>query len=219
MPQAIQVKNLHPRFNTLHRRFGSKSLRPVYGAGLIKKPRVMFVFINPTGKNISANQLWQGLRAPWLGTKQVWKLFYGVGLLSTKSFRATQTLEPNEWTLDFCRALYAGIAKHNAYITNCAKCTQNTAKPISTKALRAYLPLLFKEISIVQPQNIIVFGNQISSLISGFPVSVKDYLGAKHEKLSISGKPYKVFPVYYPVGQGLRNLPKAVKRIKRILGN
>jgi DNA polymerase len=217
MPQVIQVKSLHPGFDTLHKRFGSNSLCPVYGAGCVKKPQAMFVFINPTAKNISAHPKWRGMRAPWLGTKQVWKLFYAISGLSKHEFAKTQTLKPSKWTPKFCTKLYQNIAEHKFYITNLAKCTQNTAKPISTNALRAYLPLLLKEISIIQPKNIIVFGNQISSLILGFPVSVKNYSGAKYEKLSINGKSYKVFPVYYPVGQGMRNLPKAVKRIKKIL--
>ena len=37
--------------------------------------------MNPTGKNIASDKSWKGRKSPWLGTKNIWKLFYKVDLL------------------------------------------------------------------------------------------------------------------------------------------
>jgi hypothetical protein len=64
-----QVTQLHQSIDKLQDRFGAKGLCSIYGAGCIDNPKAMFVFMNPTSKNVSVYQSWQGLRAPWLGTK------------------------------------------------------------------------------------------------------------------------------------------------------
>ena len=85
----MQIEKLHSAFDELQCRFGHPSLQSIYGAGCIKKPKVMFVFMNPTGKNISSRAYWNGLRAPWLGTKTVWQIFFDLGLISEKNFKKT----------------------------------------------------------------------------------------------------------------------------------
>jgi hypothetical protein len=47
----------------------------------------------------------------------------------------------------------------------------------------------------------------------GKNISVSNY--TKNEKEHING--YDIYPTYYPVGQGRRNMPLALERIKRIL--
>lgn len=76
---------------------------------------------------------------------------------------------------------------------------------------------MYQEIITINPQSIISFGNQVSSILLGKSVSVSDYLGAKGESLKIGNKIFKVYPVHYPVGQGRRNMPLAIKRIKKII--
>jgi len=55
-------------------------LNAIYGAGKIENLKVLLVFMNPTAKNISAGKDWKGLKAPWLGTKHVWRLLSTLGL-------------------------------------------------------------------------------------------------------------------------------------------
>lgn len=74
-----------------------------------------------------------------------------------------------------------------------------------------------KEIDIVQPDHIVSFGNQVSSLLLRKNIKVSDYQWQDHEKFEILGKTYKVYPTFYPVGQGMRNIDKAIERIKTIL--
>ena len=54
----------------------------IYNGGCEENPDICFVFMNPTGRNIASIRTWKGRKSPWLGTKNIWKLFYNVNLLS-----------------------------------------------------------------------------------------------------------------------------------------
>jgi len=213
----MQIEQLHSKFDKLQHSFGHQSLRSIYGAGCIEKPKVMLVFMNPTGKNISSQVHWKGLRAPWLGTKTVWQLFHDLWFISDKSFKKTQELKTEEWTADFAEALYLELKKKKVYITNLAKCTQIDARSLKDSIFREYLDLMFREIELVNPDNIITFGNQVSSIILNTQISVSKYFGEKKEILKIGKKDFNIYPVFYPVGQGRRNMPLAVNRICEII--
>ena len=81
-----------------------------------------------------------------------------------------------------------------------------------------YLDLFNEEIDILQPKVIITFGNQVSSIILNKNINVSKYR-KKFELLDINGKKTMVFPVYYPVGQGLRNIDVAKEDIDWIIKN
>lgn len=213
----MQIIELHPEINKLQLEFGASKLEPIYGAGCVNKPDVMFIFMNPTGKNVSAYSTWTGLRAPWLGTKNIWKLLYALKFISGENYKLTQTLRPKEWTENFAEAIYCELAKNKIYITNLAKCTQDDARPLANNIFREYLENTRKEISLIQPRKIVPFGNQVSSVMLGRPISVSKYTGSQSEILKINNSIFKVYPVYYPVGQGQRNMPLAISRMKRIL--
>jgi len=51
--------------------FGSKNLCSIYGGGCNISPKFCFVFINPTARNIATQKSWNGIKTPWLETKQV----------------------------------------------------------------------------------------------------------------------------------------------------
>lgn len=108
--------------------------------------------MNPTGKNIASDKSWKGRKSPWLGTKNIWKLFYKVDLL-------------------------------------------------------------FKEINIIKPKIIITFGNQVSSIILNKKISVSENR-KKCYRIQINKNEYKVYPVYYPVGNGIFNIDKSIEDIK-----
>lgn len=48
---------------------------PNLDAYVINKPDIMFVFMNPTVRNIASNKSWKGIKSPWVGTKNIWDLF------------------------------------------------------------------------------------------------------------------------------------------------
>lgn len=198
------------------KKYGDKKLDSIYGAGCIKKPNIMFVFMNPTGRNVASSKDWHGLKAQWLGTKNVWKLFKEVGLLDKEIYKKIVEFKPDEWDYEFSEKLYNNIKDNKIYITNLGKCTQNDAKPLSNKVFKEYLKLLEEEIDIIKPKIIITFGNQVSSILLNKPISVSKCRKESYTTNFLK-KEYKVYPVYYPVGQGMRNIDLAIKDIKSIM--
>ncbi|MBX4197865.1 hypothetical protein KW782_00855 [Candidatus Parcubacteria bacterium] len=213
----MQVTSLHKDIDILQLMHGDSSLRSIYGAGCIENPKVMFVFMNPTARNISAHVHWKGLRAPWLGTKNVWNIFHELGLVSKDTYERIRNIKSEEWSENFCHSVYSELEKQKVFVTNLAKCTQLDARPLKDTIFRNYLELMLKEIALIKPKHIISFGNQVSSILLSKPISVSTYNGTKAEVLTIDGRNFNVYPTYYPVGQGRRNMPLAIKRIKGIL--
>ena len=98
------------------------------------------------------------------------------------------------------------------------KATQIDARSLPDSIFREYLGIFHQEIETIKPKVIITFGNQVSSILLDKKIKVSEYR-KKFETLNINGKTYKVFPVYYPVGQGMRNISIAKEDIKWILNN
>jgi len=213
----LQLNHLHTHRERLHTHHGDRSLFAVHGAGCTKNPDICFVFINPTGTNVSATKERKGIRAPRLGTKNIWKIFYASGILNKKMFDTLQTMKAKDRTEEFAETLYKEIAAKKIYITNLAKCTQTDARPLKDKIFKDYLQYTLEELATLNPKHIITFGNQVSSLLLGKPIKVSEYTGKNHESLKIKNQTYKIYPTFYPVGQGMRNMPAAIARIKKII--
>lgn len=214
----MKIKDLNKEYDKLQQKYGAKELDSIYNGGCEINPDICFVFMNPTGRNIASLKSWKGRKSPWLGTKNIWKLFYNVGLLSKKTFNEINNKKHNDWDYEFCDYVYSEIEYNKVFITNLGKCTQIDARPLSDKVLNKYLDLLFKEIDIIKPKIIITFGNQVSSLVLNKKISVSENRKISHE-LEINNNKYKVYPVYYPVGNGIFNIDKSIEDIKWILEN
>lgn len=96
--------------------------------------------------------------------KNIWKLFYNIGLLDKKIFEEIQKRKPLEWDELFADLVYSNVEKYKYFITNLGKCTQIDARPLPDSIYQKYLKLLYKEIEIIKPKIIITFGNQVSSI-------------------------------------------------------
>jgi len=179
----------------------------------------MLVFMNPTARNVSTIPSWRGIRAPWLGTKNTWRLFHALGFITRRTLTDIEALKPKNWTPRFARRLYDEVAASGVFVTNLAKCVQVDARPLPDSVFREYLPLMYREILLVRPKYIVTFGNQVSSVLLGKRVSVGGYKKAEHETLRIGARAFSVFPAHYPVGQGQRNMPLAVLRLRNMLRN
>lgn len=212
----LQLSHLHRHFDRLQQQYGCPDLDSIYGAGCIDKPDLCLIFMNPTGRNIAADHHWKGLKAPWLGTKNSWKLFQGIGILSQQTLAEIQSKKPADWYEDFAEKIYREIAANKAYVTNLGKCTQSDASPVSNTVFKQYLTLLKQEIDQIRPQTVITFGNQVSSLFLNQPVCVSQQRRTAIKK-TINDRSYDVFPVFYPVGQGMRNLGTAIEDIRFII--
>ena len=73
-----------------------------------------------------------------------------------------------------------------------------------------------KEIAIVNPKVIILFGNQVSSIFLKEKISVSTSRKKKYIK-EINNKKYSCFPVYYPIGNGRFNIDKSIEDILWIM--
>jgi uracil-DNA glycosylase len=210
-----QVVQLHNEYDKLQLKYGDPTLSSIYGAGDMNNPEIMFIFMNPTGRNVSSVFSWDGIRAPWISTKQVWSIFKELNLLDASIYSEIITLKAEQWDTDFAKKVYMDIESHSVYVTNLAKCTQSDARSLSNTVFKEYLNLMYKEIELVKPKRIVTFGNQVSSILLNRNISVSKYTDLESEK--ING--YEIYPTYYPVGQGRRNMPLAVERIRKILKN
>lgn len=210
------MEELTKEFDKLQTKYGSKNLDSVYGCGEKNNPRVALVFMNPTKRNIATSKSWTGLKAQWLGTKQIWDFLVKCNLFTSKLNEEIKTKKPSDWTEEFCEYVYSEVKKQGVWITNLAKCTQDDARPLPDAVFLKYKDLLKKELSIVNPKKIIFFGNQVASIMLGSKVSVS-LVRKKVFKLNIEDKEYESYAVYYPVGNGRFNQPKAVEDIKAII--
>ncbi len=214
----LKIADLRDAYNKMQIKYGAKELDSIYNGGCEENPDICFVFMNPTGKNIASAKSWKGRKSPWLGTKNIWKLFYKVNLISEDLYNQIQTMKPQEWDYEFCDYVYDEIAHNKVFITNLGKCTQVDARPLADEVLKKYLALLFKEIDIIKPKVIITLGNQVSSIVLNKKISVSENRKKGHE-IEIKKQKYKVYPVYYPVGNGIFNMDKAIEDINWIIDN
>ena len=216
MNKILKNEKLIKEFDILQEKFGSVNCNSVYGGGKDNKPDLCLVFMNPTAKNIATNKEWKGIRCQWLGTKQVWNFLANAGLFDKDLNNQIQNMRPKDWSPKFCKEVYDEVAKQGLYITNLAKCTQDDARPLPDKVFKEYRDLLLEEIKMVNPKKIILFGNQVSSIVLNKKISVSEYR-KRSEDLVLEKKNFKCYPVYYPVGNGFFNTPKAIEDIKYIV--
>ena len=215
---VLKIADLKKDYDKLQLKYGAKDLDSIYNGGCENNPDICFVFMNPTGRNIASDKAWTGRKSPWLGTKNIWRLFHEVNLLSDDTFNKIRERRPKDWDYEFCDYVYEEITDRKLFITNLGKCTQVDARPLPDEVLTKYLDLLFKEIDIIKPKVIITFGNQVSSIILNKKIAVSENRKKCHE-IEINKNLYKVYPVYYPVGNGIFNIDKSIEDIKWIIEN
>lgn len=210
------MENLNKRYDELQNKYGSKELHSVYGCGEESNPQIALVFMNPTKRNIATDKSWKGLKAQWLGTKQIWDFLTKCGLFSEDINNEIKEKRPKDWTPEFCEKVYSEVKNKGLWITNLAKCTQDDARPLPDEIFLNYKDLLKEELRLVNPQKILFFGNQVSSLMLDEKITVST---ARQKKfaLKIGNKEYESYAIYYPVGNGRFNQPKAIEDIKEIL--
>ena len=139
-------------------------------------------------------------------------------MLSNDTYNKILEKKSKDWDYEFSDYVYSEIKQNKVFIMNLGKCTQIDARPLPDDVLKQYLDLLFEEIYIIKPKVIVTFGNQVSSIILNEKISVSENRKISHN-LKIKNDIYKVFPVYYPVGNGIFNIDKSIEDIKWIIKN
>ena len=211
-------QQLLENYNNLQKIYGEKTLDPIIGGGQEYNPEICFIFMNPTGRNIASEKTWKSLKYPWIGTKNVWKLFLGIDRFDKDLFQEIKDKKPYNWDYSFAEKVYEEVRNKRMYLTNLAKCTQLDARPLPNSVFKEYRDLLLEELNIVNPGKIVVLGNQVSSILLERNISV-----SKERKniygMDVLGITRKILSTYYPVGQGQRNMDKAVEDIKWFLNS
>ncbi len=210
----MQLEDLNKDYDRLQKKYGAKELDSIYNGGCKDNPDICFVFMNPTGRNIASSKDWKGIKSPWISTKNIWDLFYAVDLLDKIIYHNIKRIKGSQWTEEFASEVYRDVEKHKYFITNLGKCTQVDARELPDKVYKKYLNLLKQEFNIINPKVIILFGNQVSSIVLDEKISVSQVRKKCFEK-SINGVKYK----FYSVGNGRFNIDKSIEDIKWIIEN
>ena len=214
----MTLEDLKIEYDKLQLKYGDKTLDSIYNGGCINNPDICFVFMNPTKRNIASNKNWKGLKSPWIGTKNIWDLFYKTNLLDKEIYEKIRNTTGPKWTEEFAEEVYENVKKHKYFITNLGKCTQIDARPLPDSVYKKYLNLFKKEIEIINPKVIILFGNQVSSIVLNKNISVSLCRKQKFTK-KINKKEFDFYPVFYPIGNGIFNIDKSIEDIKYIIEN
>lgn len=212
----MQLEDLNKEYDKLQEKYGAKELNSIYNGGCKNNPNICFVFMNPTGKSVAAAKTWKGIKSPWIGTKNIWDLFDALELIDRDIYEKIKKRKGSEWTEEFADEVYKDIEKHRCFITNLGKCTQEDARELPDSVLEKYLNLLEKEMMIIKPKVIILFGNQVSSIVLNQKISVSKVRKQCFSK-EIEGEKYNCYSVYYPVGNGRFNIDKSIEDIKWVI--
>ena len=210
------MKNIIKQYDKLQLIYGAKNLNSVYGAGKQNNPKVALVFMNPTKRNIATHKEWLGIKAQWLGTKQIWDFLTKCGIFSEDLNNSIKLKTSKEWTPEFCESVYNEVENNGLWITNLAKCSQDDARPLPDNIFREYKELLMQELTLVNPDKTFLFGNQVASIMLDEDIKVST-TRQKLFHLNLNGKMYDTYAIYYPVGNGRFNQDKAIEDIKQIL--
>lgn len=203
--------------------FPNSGLAPIYGGGREKNPDLMFVFINPTSRNISSDPSWAGPRFPFIGTKHVWRVFHKAGLFDDNLM---SYIESNpRWSVRFANEVRDFLDSNSIYISNVVKSTGADAALPNSAKIALFLPSLMREIELVKPKRIIAMGLIPFERLTNQRIKLSDYHTCALKDKSLGGYPLSfqgnlglpsptVIPCYFPVGRGN---PKRAVEILRIL--
>ena len=206
------LEELKKEYEKMQQVYGDQSLKSINFGGCDKNPDICFVFMNPTSKNIASDPSWNGIRAPWIGTKNIWDLFVATNLFDIDIYNEIKNKKSSEWDEEFAEKVYNEVKKNKIFITNLGKCTQLNARPIPNTVYKQYLSWLEKEIEIINHKVIILFGNQVSTVFLNEKISVSQCRKKEFIK-KINGKEYKCYSIFYPIGNGRFNINKSIEDI------
>ena len=214
--KGYSLSSLKNKYAQMQQKYGAKELDAICFGGCERHPDLCFVFMNPTGRNIASLKSWHGLKAPWIGTKNVWDLFFALHLIDDDIYFKIKSMTGKEWTEEFADVVYENVRKHKYFITNLGKCTQLDARALPDEVYLKYLDLLKVEFDLIKPKVILLFGNQVSSVVLKERISVSK-VRRKCFIREFDGHLYKFYAVYYPVGNGRFNIDKAIADIEWIM--
>lgn len=195
-------------------------LRHILGGGYCENPDYLFLFINPTHHNRSSHQEYAGKRRyPFIGVRYFWKLLSETGLIEPNLI---QDIYKSGWQPHHETLLETNLIRKKIYLTNLVKCTQPHPENPDSAAIAADLPLLKREIQLVNPKIIVTFGKLPTRILTGCDIKLADILlEARQKNLQplasniIQNQIFSIFPCYFPIGRG--NPTKAKELLRLII--
>lgn len=187
--------------------FPDNDLMPILGNGKTFRPKVMFVFINPTHLNISSDTHWHGPRFPFIGTKPIWMVFHKAGMFDDRLL--SEINNSKSWSVEFTNRVLDFLKSRSFYFTNIVKWTGHDATLPDSEKIKLFLPILEREIEIVQPAFIITFGLIPFEHITKQKIKLLDYYAdvikngkLKSYEMHFGKHTTKIIPCYFPIGRG-----------------
>jgi len=181
-------------------------LQHILGGGAIDNPDYFFVLINPTYRNITSDPNHRGLRIPFMGVSNFWRVLVEAGFLPREIY---QTTEKRLWNCTDIHTVANTLKEVGLYLTNLVKCCANDASPPSVEAVKHHTEILMEEIQIVEPKLIVAFGLLPFQALTGQSIRLSDHLNRArrgdldfYETILNGSVAYKVFPTFFPVGRG-----------------
>lgn len=180
-------------------------LPAVMGGGRCEQPALACVFINPTHRNQSTQREWRGTRAPFIGTKPVWRFLAAAGLFPRSL--CDEIDRRAVWGEEFAEDVYAAVAAEGLYITNAVKRTGANAVLPTPAMVSAFRELLVHELQLVRPRAIVTFGAIPFKALTGESIKLSEELDAARvaghvSARNLTGLEVRVYPCYFPVGHG-----------------
>ncbi len=111
----MNLKDLTKEYDKLQKIYGAAELDAIYNGGCDNNPDICFVFMNPTGRSIASSKDWKGLKSPWIGTKNIWDLFFKLDLLDKEIYSNIKSIKGKEWTEEFANQVYNNVKKHKYF--------------------------------------------------------------------------------------------------------
>lgn len=211
------LKTLFAEIDQCPRCLQSKNpLRHILGGGKFRKPRFLFLFINPTRLNLACHPGYEGQRRyPFIGVKYFYRILAQAGFFDESLIKKIYRCG---WQVGDEERVEKVLANHGVYLTNLVKCSRSDSQNPSMKLIEQDLPLLKKEIKIVSPKYIVAFGRLPVKVITGKNLKLTTYFGKFSlgrlrpiTSITIFERRYPVLPCWFPVGRG--NPRRAVKTL------
>lgn len=181
-------------------------LQHILGGGEVDCPRYLFVLINPTYRNITSDPNHRGIRIPFMGGSNFWRVLVESGFLPKKIYGTT---EKGTWDQNDIWAVATALKEASLYLTNLVKCCSKDAAPPNVAVIKYHTQILKEEIQITDPKLVITFGLLPFQALVGRSIKLSAHLKSAragdinfYKTVPISEVIYKVFPTFFPVGRG-----------------
>lgn len=107
----MDLEILKNEYEKMQQIYGDKTLKSINFGGCDTNPDICFVFMNLTSKNVASDPLRDGIRAPWIGTKNIWDLFVATNLFDIDMYNEIKSKKANEWDKEFAEKVYNEVKK------------------------------------------------------------------------------------------------------------